>query len=452
MRAALAERDVAGVYRRLQSAGVSQRRIAALTGQSQSEISEILAGRRVTNYEVLVRVADGLGVPRGWMGLAHVDSTAPGNDVDAGRASAAPGAVEPSEPAQPSEAVEPGRSVTSDCCTGSGRVAARAADAFLPAVAAGLAIAMFPTHRSDAEPLTVAVLSENVRQAWLVRQQARYATLGQILTALIPAVDHAVAAGTKEREQAQRVGVHTYNLASALLKKLGDYPQAMVAADRALTAARGQDDDLLVAAAAFRLANVLLPATRFAEARRVAIDAASSMSPTHRTKPRGLAVWGGLLLTAALAAARDGDQPGAWEILGEARAVSRILGTDHADIYAIFGPTNVAIHTVQLAVEGGDGAGAIKRGKEVKVDNLPDSLLERRAQFLIDLARAHTMQDEHRAAVGILLQAERKAPQEVRMNHDVRHTIDVLLARAQRPIPELRKLAQRIDDTNEREA
>ena len=53
MRAALAERDIAAVYRILQQCGVSQRRIATLTGQSQSEISEILAGRRV----VLVRRA-----------------------------------------------------------------------------------------------------------------------------------------------------------------------------------------------------------------------------------------------------------------------------------------------------------------------------------------------------------------------------------------------------------
>ena len=70
LRAALAERDIARVYRILQKCGISQRRIATLTRQSQSEISEILAGRRVTSYEVLVRIADGLGVPRGWMGLA----------------------------------------------------------------------------------------------------------------------------------------------------------------------------------------------------------------------------------------------------------------------------------------------------------------------------------------------------------------------------------------------
>ena len=68
MRAALAARDIAAVFRLLQRVGVSQRRIAALTGQSQSEISEILAGRQVVSYDVLTRIADGLGVARGSSG------------------------------------------------------------------------------------------------------------------------------------------------------------------------------------------------------------------------------------------------------------------------------------------------------------------------------------------------------------------------------------------------
>lgn len=66
----LCVRDVAGVYRFLQARGVSQRCIAAHTQQSQSEVSEILAGRRVESYTVLARIAEGLGIPRGLMGLA----------------------------------------------------------------------------------------------------------------------------------------------------------------------------------------------------------------------------------------------------------------------------------------------------------------------------------------------------------------------------------------------
>lgn len=79
MRAALAERDIGAVYRMLTKAGVTQRQIANLTGQSQSEVSAIVQGRQVTGYALLTRIADGLGIPRGWMGLAWVADGAAGS-------------------------------------------------------------------------------------------------------------------------------------------------------------------------------------------------------------------------------------------------------------------------------------------------------------------------------------------------------------------------------------
>jgi len=73
---ALAERNITTVYRLLTEAGISQRQIAQLTGQSQSEVSEVIKGRRVMAYDVLLRIAQGLDVPRAWMGLAYDDEVA----------------------------------------------------------------------------------------------------------------------------------------------------------------------------------------------------------------------------------------------------------------------------------------------------------------------------------------------------------------------------------------
>ncbi len=69
-RAVLTARDVGGVYRLLQRDGVTQREIARLTGQSQSEVSEILRGRQVRDVTVLERIVDGLEVPRSFMRLS----------------------------------------------------------------------------------------------------------------------------------------------------------------------------------------------------------------------------------------------------------------------------------------------------------------------------------------------------------------------------------------------
>jgi transcriptional regulator with XRE-family HTH domain len=70
-RHALAHRDITTVFRILRDAGVSQTRLAQATRQQQSEISEIISGRQVQSVALLERIADGLGVRRGWMGLAY---------------------------------------------------------------------------------------------------------------------------------------------------------------------------------------------------------------------------------------------------------------------------------------------------------------------------------------------------------------------------------------------
>ncbi len=71
MRRALAARDMTEVYRRLIAAGLNQRQISQLTGQRPSEVSEVVNGRRVQAIAVLERIAAGLDIEPGWMGLAY---------------------------------------------------------------------------------------------------------------------------------------------------------------------------------------------------------------------------------------------------------------------------------------------------------------------------------------------------------------------------------------------
>ncbi|HWR46167.1 MAG TPA: helix-turn-helix domain-containing protein [Pseudonocardiaceae bacterium] len=75
VRAALATRDIGALYRLLRRVGLSQRRIAHLTGQSQSEVSEILKGRQVLNVWLLERIADGLDIPRARLGVSYGEQT-----------------------------------------------------------------------------------------------------------------------------------------------------------------------------------------------------------------------------------------------------------------------------------------------------------------------------------------------------------------------------------------
>jgi transcriptional regulator with XRE-family HTH domain len=68
---ACAKRDASAIFRILNKNGIPQRELAERVGMTQSEVSEILKGRKVMSYDVLVRIAEGLGIRRGMMGLAY---------------------------------------------------------------------------------------------------------------------------------------------------------------------------------------------------------------------------------------------------------------------------------------------------------------------------------------------------------------------------------------------
>jgi hypothetical protein len=219
----------------------------------------------------------------------------------------------------------------------------------------------------------------------------------------------------------------------------------MIAADRAVQAARTVGEPLLLAASAYRLANVFLPAGRTVEAKEVALSAASSLEPSLDFSTAHLATWGSLLLTAAVAAAHQSDAREAWELVGEAKAAARRLETDHADLHTIFGPASVAIQGVQVAAELGDGREVLRRAKFVEPTRLPPYLVERRSHFLIDVGRGHAHRADDSAALATLLEAERLAAEEVRYNPIASELVMVLLKRERRAAtPGLRDLSTRI--------
>lgn len=176
----------------------------------------------------------------------------------------------------------------------------------------------------------------------------------------------------------------------------------------------------------------------------MAVQAADLVDPGAGPKPRTVAIWGGLLLTAAVASARGGQAAEAWQFLGEARAASRMLAKDHADMHCIFGPTNFAIHGVQVAVELGNGHDALRRAQKIDPHNLPETLRERRGQYLIDLSHAHVLQRDDATAVATLQQAHQVAPQEVELNRAAHGLVGTMLGRTTGSVEGLRELADAI--------
>jgi len=281
-----------------------------------------------------------------------------------------------------------------------------------------------------------AALQHHVLRAWELRQSAEYARLGGLLTDLL----REIASGQAD----PAASVHVCNMASSLLKRLGAYEMAAVAADRAFRAASQSGSALLLGAAKLRVANVYLAASRHAEAVAVAAAAADDLPPGRTSSPEEVATFGALLLTAAVAAAAMGEAAQAWEFLGHARAATAVYDREHADLYAVFGPVNLAVHGVQVATELGDGREALRRAERTDPGRLPAVLLERRSTLLIDMARAQHMRRDNAAAGETLIEAERIAPLEVRYSGAARVLLGELLSAGRRAAA-LREMADRLN-------
>jgi hypothetical protein len=120
------------------------------------------------------------------------------------------------------------------------------------------------------------------------------------------------------------------------------------------------------------------------------------------------------------------------------------LGQDRNDHWTAFGPTNVRIHQISAAVAFGDAGTAVETGDRLDLQRLPAGLAGRRSQVSLDLARAYAQQRHDAAAVNMLLDAERIAPQLVRYDTATHDLLTLLLRREHRAsTPQLRPLARR---------
>ena len=80
---------------------------------------------------------------------------------------------------------------------------------------------------------------------------------------------------------------------------------------------------------------------------------------------------------------------------------------DRNDFRTDFGPTNVGIHRVLVALELSRPAEAIRQAQRYDVTATPT--VERRFTHYVNLARAYSLRGEDVAAVHMLLHAERES-------------------------------------------
>ena len=308
--------------------------------------------------------------------------------------------------------------------------------------------ATFGTVTRDAGPLRdLTSLQRNADQANRLYQAAHYEEAGLLLSRLIGEAQRAARELTGDaRRAAFGVLAQTYHVTAKTLTKVGETELAWIAAERFLPAVERAESPLLLAASAYHLGHVFLRAGQVDQAIGVTMAAARALEPgLASATPEHLSAWGALHLTAVIAVARQDDRVAVRQLLGEARATADRLGQDRNDFWTAFGPTNVALHEVSTAVELGDAGKVVRKGEALDPSCFPLGLLGRRAQVFIDLARGYTQQRKDAAAVNMLLEAERIAPEAVRYQVIVKEMLRELLRREHRAsTPQLRPLAARV--------
>ncbi len=381
--------------------GFSQKELGARLDRSESWVSQVERGaRRVDRMSVLEALADALGVP--------VSELAPESSVV-------------------TAASEKPRAATSLS------LALSSSDALQ---------AVF----SDVAPVDVERLGSQAALAWEFAHGSRYEDVSHLLGTLIPELEYAVRKTTGvDRRQVCVAKAKTYHAAAGVLAKMGETAAAWVAVDRAITAAEDADDPLLMAEGAFRLAIVFQSARRFDLAVRTAESAANALGKLVAAgEPAAVALRGALYLQLAVAAARTNDGDRAYAYLGRAQEAAAQLGADRNDYNTEFGPTNVLLYEVSIAIELGDAGRALRVAAKADTARLSP---ERQARLLIDLARAHAQRRQLPLMVSTLRQAEQIAPEQVHTHPLVRELVQDALRSDQADSPELQELATTLNLT-----
>ena len=387
-------------YRRRR--GLSQVEFAALVGRSESWLSQVERGvRSIDRLSVLGQLADALNVPVSELGGGRVPEAHDGQRhyVDALRLALT------------------GHPVL---------------DVVLGTAAGG-----------SGAPRDVDDLADAVAALWPLAHQSRYEELGQALVGLLPSLERACReASGRRRTGTYRLLAAAYQAAAAMLAKLDEPEAAWLASERAISAGERAGDPLAVAAAQYRMAQAFVSTGRLDQARHVAEAGAKALADRGEDGAAITSLSGAFELVLAVIAAREGSRRSARGHLERAQALASRLGSDRNDFDTEFGPTNVAVHEVSVAVELGDAGEALDRAEGVDVSVLSP---ERQARFWIDVARAHTQRRRTAEAVRALDLAEALAPEQVRDHHVVREIVRDLMAGAgRRPYPELQALAEKL--------
>lgn len=280
----------------------------------------------------------------------------------------------------------------------------------------------------DGPPKTLEALKSDVEELARLRHGVHLLKLGEHLPGVLKDLRFATYAyAGHTREQVYGLLAESYAAAGQLAYKIGYIDLSALTTDRYEWAAERSGDPLCVHIGDYLRAGELMVAGDTDSAAALMDRSLGRLEPQlGKNNPQWQptwAVWGNLHLKAALVAARSGRRDArlsTWQYYDQAKTAAEHIGHDRDDYRLYFGPTNVKIWEVSLAVELCDDAAAIGKSKDIRLpDNAPT---ERRSHHWIDLARAHVWRNDPSGALRCLYEARDISAQHTRFHPQVRET------------------------------
>ncbi|MDI3423763.1 helix-turn-helix domain-containing protein [Streptomyces luteolus] len=294
----------------------------------------------------------------------------------------------------------------------------------------------------------MAELRTAVDSIWHLAHSDRYTELSTELGRILPRLERAArTAAAKDRPEAYSLLARAYHALSAAFVRQNEADAAWVAADRSISAAERSGRPLDVFAGIFRLAHAFVRLKRYDQAEHAARSAVSVLrrhtNGPERVTAETLSLLGSLHLVLALVYARSQNRADAQKELESARRIALQLGEDRNDFDLEFGPTNVEIQAVSIAVDLGDAGEALHVGEALDATHLS---AERQARLAMALGRAHAQLRHAGEAIRWFLRAEELAPEMVQSHVAARSAVrDLMLVAGRSAPPELKRLADRTD-------
>ncbi|MEO3745299.1 helix-turn-helix transcriptional regulator [Plantactinospora sp. B5E13] len=409
------------------AAGLNLEEAAALAGFSASTLSRMETKRnRHWDVRELRRLAEVFAIPAHLFGLSR-------STFDTGADSLSTGVDEDGDPMRRRDLI----ATTTAVVTGA---------LVLPLNQAAAAHGMADTvedvlfGRVSVAPIPGNQLAAQLAAARADFRATRYTQLARRLPRLLAqAIAGREAAAVDEVPLAAGRLAQAYNVATQLLIKLHDNGMAWATADRAVQAARGGDDPMVLAEAR-RLAATVMRRTKHRDgAQKLMLDAARSLQvDTGLPDAAHSALYGQLLAAASYTAAVRDDRETAWALLGEAEDAARRVGSTKADRFNML---ELAVYKISVSRVLGDYGSAVDYARLVDPARIVSP--ERRARYWEDTALALHGRGRPQATFQALLAAERDTPQEVRFRPWAQQLTTDLLTRSH-SLPGVREFASRV--------